>query len=306
MSVDQMTSAIVTVTIFEMMAAIGLEMRLAQLTPVASNKALLVRAALANLLLAPALALAVALMFRSPPLIAVGLLLGAACPGGPYGGPFAGMAKGNMPIAVALSVILAAASAAFAPLILAVVVPMAAGNERVEVDTPKIVVTLVVTVLIPLVIGMVVRANWPDLADKLLGPAKRLSVLLNVVMVVSIFAAQFHLLTSIGAFGFVAMLVLAVANLACGWLVGGPTGEDRTTMAFTTTARNVGASLVIATASFPSSPALAAALAFALVQTVAISAIAAGWGRVLGAAGGARRRASYSGAPPRNGGTGHM
>ena len=287
MSVDQMTSAIVSVTIFEMMAAIGLAMKLAQLTPVASNPGLLVRTALANFVLAPALALALALMFRAPPLIAVGLLLGAACPGGPYGGPFAGMAKGSMPIAVALSVLLAAASAVLAPLILAVVVPIAARGQHVEVDTPKIIVTLVITVLIPLALGMVVRANWPDLADKLLGPAKRLSLLLNAVMVVSIFAVQFHLLASIGAFGFVGMLVVAVANLAGGWLVGGPTGEDRTTLAFTTAARNVGASLVIATASFPSSPALAAALAFALVQTVAIAAIAAGWGRVLGGPGGA-------------------
>jgi hypothetical protein len=44
--------------------------------------------------------------------------------------------------------------------------------------------------------------------------------------------------------------------------------------------RNVGVSLVIATGSFPNTPAVTAALAFGLLQTIALALLALGWGRL--------------------------
>jgi bile acid:Na+ symporter, BASS family len=44
--------------------------------------------------------------------------------------------------------------------------------------------------------------------------------------------------------------------------------------------RNVGVSLVIATGSFPGTPAVTAALAFAIFQTVVLALVAVAWGRL--------------------------
>lgn len=282
MSINQMTSLLVTVTVFEMMVAVGLGLKLAQLTPVAREWRLLARAALANYVLAPALVLGLSLLFHAQSLITIGLLLFAACPGGPYGPPFTAMAKGNVPIAVGLSVLLAGSSPFVAPLLLRYLVPLMTGGAVVkEIDVLYVIGTLLLTILIPLIIGMVVRARRPELADRLKTPATRLSVVLNLLMVVSITVVQFHLLASIGVSGFAVMVLLAIANLVVGWLMGGPGSNSRTTMAFTTAARNTGTGLVIATASFPGTAALAAALAFALVQTVAVALLALGWRRWL-------------------------
>ena len=68
--------------------------------------------------------------------------------------------------------------------------------------------------------------------------------------------------------------------MATGWLVGGPGGDTRTATAMATAVRNVGVSLVIATASFPGTLAVSAATVFAIFQTVGVALLAACWGRL--------------------------
>jgi hypothetical protein len=51
-------------------------------------------------------------------------------------------------------------------------------------------------------------------------------------------------------------------------------------MVMATAVRNVGVALVIATASFPGTKAVAAATAFALFQTLAVALAALAWGRL--------------------------
>ena len=51
-------------------------------------------------------------------------------------------------------------------------------------------------------------------------------------------------------------------------------------MAITTAVRNVGVGLVIATSSFPGTPAVTATLAFALFQTILLAMVALAWGRL--------------------------
>jgi hypothetical protein len=49
---------------------------------------------------------------------------------------------------------------------------------------------------------------------------------------------------------------------------------------FSTSVRNVAVSLVIATASFSGSPAVTAALAYGLFQTIVLAVLALVWGRI--------------------------
>lgn len=72
---------------------------------------------------------------------------------------------------------------------------------------------------------------------------------------------------------------MVLATLVVGWLLGGPGSDNRKAMALTTGVRNVGVSLVIVTASFPATPAVTAALAYALFQTIVLALLALAWGR---------------------------
>jgi len=120
-------------------------------------------------------------------------------------------------------------------------------------------------------------------------PATQLSKLLNLALLAIVLAFQFQMLLGISAKGFAGMLVLVGAGVASGWLLGGPRGDTRTAMAMATAVRNVGVSLVIATKTFPGTPAVTAATIFAIFQTVLMAVVAHAWGRLASASAGAAR-----------------
>lgn len=279
MTTIQLSNLLVTVTLIEMMAAIGLGVTFAEVAGVARNGRLLLRAALANYVCVPAATVGLLLWFRAPPLVAAGFLILAVCPGAPYGPPFTALARGNMPVSVGLMVILASSSALLAPLLLGVLLPVVVSNESLKVDAVRMVTTLLLTQLLPLGAGLWIRHRRPQLAERLTKPANRLSMVLNLVMISFILVVQFRLLASIRLAAFGGMLILVLASLASGWLLGGPGAASRNGMGITTAVRNVGVSLVLATASFPGTPAVTAALVYGLFQTVFVALLALAWGR---------------------------
>ncbi|MFO0807621.1 MAG: bile acid:sodium symporter [Gemmataceae bacterium] len=277
---NRLIDILAPLTLFEMMVAIGLGVTFADLANVGRNGRLVVRAAFANYVCYPAFAVGLLLAFHVDPWVAAGFLIAAVCPGAPYGPPFTGLARGNVVVAVGLMVLLAGSSALVAPALLSVLLPVTSGTETLHLDAGRLVSTLLVTQFLPLCIGLAVRRWWPALADKLSRPASRLSGLLNVALLVAILVAQFDTLAGIPARAFVGMSALVLAGVVTGWLFGGPARDIRTAMAMATAVRNVGLSLVIATASFPGSRAVTAATTFAIFQTIAVALIALGWGRL--------------------------
>jgi BASS family bile acid:Na+ symporter len=284
MTVDRTINLLATITLFEMMVTIGLGVTVAEVVGVAKDWGLLARAALANYVLVPAAAVGLLLLLHASPLVAAGFLIAAVCPGAPYGPPFTGMAKGNVAVSVGLMIVLAGSSALVAPFLLRLLLPLTSGDQQVQVDALKVAGTLFTAQLLPLGVGLLVRHRRPALADRLTTPARRLSLILNLATLGAILAVQFDMLIGIPARGFAGMSALVLAAVAAGWLLGGPGSGIRTAMAMATSVRNVAVSLVIATASFPGTPAVTAATAFALFQTIVMALVALGWGRLVPAA----------------------
>lgn len=281
MPVDKLINLLVTITLLEMMIAIGLGVTIQQVKSVAKDGKLLTRALIANYLLVPLAALALLVAFHAPAMAAAGFLIAAVCPGAPYGPPFTAMSKGNVPVAVGLMVILAGSSALIAPVLLHFLLPIIAGNQQLKVDVLKIVTTLLVAQLLPLCIGLAIRASRPDLAAKLETPAKKLSTLLNLVVFAFILYVDWKTLAAISGRGYVGMLVLVIATLIIGWAFGGKNAPSRRAMAASTSVRNVGVALVIATGSFPGTAAVTSALGYAIFQTILLALLFLIWGKVL-------------------------
>lgn len=279
MSINQLINVLASITLLEMMVTIGLGVTLAEVIGVARNWTLVGRALLANYLLVPAAAIGLLLLFHPHPMVAAGFLVAAVCPGAPYGPPFTAISKGNVVAAVGLMVILAGSSAIVAPLLLRILLPLMAGDQSLKIDTAKMVGTLALSQFLPLCVGLFVRRQYPALAARLKAPAARLSMLLNLSLIGLILAVQFRMLAQIRLTGYGGMLALVTLTLLAGWLAGGPGGGNRKTLAITTAVRNVGVGLVIATASFPGTPAVTAITAYALFQTIVMALVALGWGR---------------------------
>jgi BASS family bile acid:Na+ symporter len=279
MTTDQLINALVTITLVEMMVATGLGVTFVDLAGVAGNGSLVARAAVANYVCVPAATVGLLLLFGAHPMVAAGFLILAACPGAPYGPPVVAVARGNVPAAVGLMLVLAGSSAVLAPVLLYYLLPLVSGSEPLEVDAARVVATLLVTQLLPLCVGVAVRQWRPALAEMLRKPAVLASKVLNLGAVGLILVAQFRLLAEIRLRGLVGMLALLVASWAAGWLLGGSHPATRRTMTLTTSQRNVGVGLVIAAGAFGGTPALTATLAYGLFAVVGSFLLALGWAR---------------------------
>lgn len=279
MSLNQLINVMATLTLIEMMVSIGLGVTLAEVLGVARDWRTVTRAGIANYILVPAAAMCLLIFLHAKPMVAAGFLVAAVCPGAPYGPPFTALAKGKVPLAVGLMVVLAGSSAVIAPLLLMLLLPIVAGDEPLKINVARMVSTLAVSQFVPLCIGLFIRERRPELAKKLRKPFSRLSMALNLVLIAGILAVQFRMLAQIRLTGYLGMLAMIAATVLAGWILGKPHGDDRKTLAITTSVRNVGVSLVIATSSFPGTSAITAATAYALFQTILIMLLAALWGR---------------------------
>jgi BASS family bile acid:Na+ symporter len=279
MSVDQLINVLVMVTLVEMMVATGLGVSVADLRGVAGDWRLLARAAVANYVCVPLATAALLHLFGAQPMVEVGFLILAVCPGAPYGPPLTAVARGNVAASVGLMVALAGSSAVAAPLLLSLLLPLMTDDPSVTVDAGRLVGTLLATQLAPLGFGLAVRAWRPALAGRLRNPANLLSKVLNLLAVGLILVTQYQTLAAIRPAAFVGMLVLLVVSLAAGWLFGGPADDVRRSLTITTALRNVGLGLVIATGAFANTPAVTAALAYGLFAVLGSLVVALGWSR---------------------------
>jgi len=281
MRVDRLINVLSEITLIEMTVTIGLGVKFSDVLRVSRDYGRVTRALLANYILVPAAALGLLLLFHVSPMIAIGFLVAAVCPGAPYGTWFTAMAKGNVAVSVGLMVILAGSSAIVVPLLLQFLLPIVAGDVPLRIKAIKMVGTLLGAQLLPLWIGLMVRQRFPAWAERFKKPAGVLSVLLNLLLLAVILFVQFRVLLEIRLMGYIGMSCLVIAAVASGWLMGGRESEDRKGMVFTTTVRNVGVSLVIVTTSFPGTLALGSATAYALFQTIVIALVALVWGRFM-------------------------
>jgi BASS family bile acid:Na+ symporter len=269
-SLEQLIGILVTVTLIEMMIAVGLSVRLADLAAVFQNKGLLVRALVANYVVVPAVTVGMLVVFETSPLVTAGFLILAVCPGAPYGPPFTAVARGEVSTSVGLMIVLAASSAVCAPLLLQFLLPLVSGESGLQFDAKRIAATLFLTQLLPLAAGLAARQCWPAIAARLLVPAQIVSKILNLLTLCLILAANFPDLLKIRLVGYAGMLLLLIASLSVGWLLGGRSCRVRRAFTVTTALRNVGVGLVIATSSFPGTPAVIAVVAYGVVSLMGV------------------------------------
>ena len=279
MSLDRLINILVTITLIEMMVLIGLRVTFAEIAGIVRDWRLVARAVAANYLFVPLVSIALLIWFDASPAVAAGFLILAVCPGAPFGPPFAGIARANVAVAVGLMVVLAGSSAIISPVLLQVLLPWVSGGEAPRIDLIGMVGALLVTQLLPLLLGLLVRHWRPQLADSLLSPFELVSKILSLSVAGLILATQYPMLAEIRMRGFAGMLILLAASLAIGWLADGAGSDNRKTMALTTALRNVGVGLVIVTGNFAGTAAVSAALAYGIVEVFGSLLLALWWGR---------------------------
>ncbi len=248
------------------MLSMGLKVKFADIVTSASNVRLVVMGLLANYVLMPAVTIGLLYLFDPHPMVSVGFLILAACPGAPVGPPFVAVAKGDVPFAIGQMVVLAGLSAVLSPLLLSVLLGRFLPASHLDIDYFGIVRSLLVGQMLPLAIGLGVQQRAPTLAERLAKPLGLLANILLLAIVTLLLVREHETLELIRLRGWFGMLLLLSASLVIGWICGGPDRATRKSLALTTGVRNAAVGLVIVSNNFADTPAVSAVVAYSLVS----------------------------------------
>jgi BASS family bile acid:Na+ symporter len=222
------------------MVAMGLGLKVSEITAPLRNVRLVVMSLLANFVLMPAAALLLARVLRLDEPFGVGLLLLGVAAGAPFLPKLAQIAKGDLAFAVALMVVLMVITVGYLPLVLPILLP------GVSVNPAQIARSLIVLMLVPLAIALAVNAKLPGAAAAAKPWCDRLSSLGLVAVVVLLVVVNFHNVLSVfGTRAILAGLVFIAVGYAVGWALGGPAAGTRPVLGLGTAQRNIAAALVV-------------------------------------------------------------
>ncbi len=151
------------------MVGIGLSLTLADFREQARTPRATIIGTLGQVFLVPAIGIAVALVMDLPPIMALGLVLVAACPGGSTSNLVTYLARGNVALSIILTVVASLVIIVTLPGWLDVAGRILPGATDLSVSVPlgQTFGLLIGIILIPVAIGMVIRAKKPELAAKL-------------------------------------------------------------------------------------------------------------------------------------------
>ena len=227
------------------MLAMGAALTVSQIFDPLRNARLVVLALVANFVLMPlgAFALAKVLWLDEP--LGVGLLLLGCAAGAPFLSKLAQLAKGNLPFGVGAMVLLMVITVAYLPIVLPLLLP------GVTVNPVKIAQSLVLLMLLPLAIGLFVKARYDATAARVKPPLDWLSNVSLILLIVLITLVNFDkVLQVFGTRGILAGLLFIALGFCIGWLLGGPDKDMRAVLALATAQRNIAAALVVGSQSF--------------------------------------------------------
>lgn len=146
---------------------------------------------LGHYLLLPLLGFAVAFLFPMQAELAIGLVLVAACPSGTTSNALTYLARGNVALAVTLTVISALVTFLSVPLLVNLALHTFAGETRdIRLPVGQTVVHLAALVLAPVLIGMGVRRYAPAVAQRLEPWVSRFSLGFLVLLIVAIAVSE--------------------------------------------------------------------------------------------------------------------
>lgn len=248
MSIQSLILLGVTLSAFLTVLTIGMRVAPADLRCVFSRPSLLARSLLAMIVLGPLIAIVVCKLFTLHPAVIVGLVTLSVAPVG------AMFSKSMLPLvapdnpAYARGLFFASTvlSVMVTPIAVEVIQRLFGEGEIVHVSPLAVAQVVVCSVLLPLGVGLAIGQRWP--ATRRWVPAiQKVSGLVLLVCAVPILVAAWPLMVSIVREGTLsAIVIITLAGLAAGHLLGGPGEDDRTVLAFATVSRHPGVAVALA------------------------------------------------------------
>jgi len=215
---DSTATIVLASSLIIIMLGMGLSLQTADFKRIIQYPKAIFVGLLNQLVLLPLIGLAVVLLFPMDPEIAIGVMILAACPGGPTSNLVSFMAKADL----ALSVSLTALSSIITILTIPFIVNFALTyfleeGKIIELNILETIVQIFIIVVVPITIGMLIRRYKPDFARKMSKPVKIGSGILLVLIIAGIVIKERAHMTDYFQQAGLATLVLNAGTMIVGY-----------------------------------------------------------------------------------------
>lgn len=171
-----------------------------------------------QLIILPIVGFTIVVLFPLQPEIAIGIMILAACPGGPTSNLISHLAKGD----IALSVTLTAFSSFITILTIPFIVNFAITyfmeeGQMVKLDVVATIVQIFVITVIPISIGMLIRRYKEKFAFKMAKPVRTASGIVLALVIIGIVIKEKHNVISYFQQAGIVALLLNVATMVIGY-----------------------------------------------------------------------------------------
>lgn len=203
------------------MAGLGLSLSVRSLLETVTRPRALAIGLFSQMLLPPALAFLIAWLFSPPPVIAVGLVFLAACPGGITSTTYTYASRGDVALSVTMTTLSSLAAAVTMPLYAQLGLNWFGVQGEVDVGFPllEIMRSLFLMTVAPITLGIIIRQRRPELARRLAEPVRKLALCMLILIIVGNAIVSFDTIVKHFATAGVIALVLNVAAMATGYVI---------------------------------------------------------------------------------------
>jgi BASS family bile acid:Na+ symporter len=220
---------IVNIILAFVMFGVALGIKLDTFKKVFTNPKSVIVGVLLQWIALPAITFAVALAL-SPlitPMLALGMILVASCPGGNISNFMSSLSKGNVELSVSMTAITTATAPIITPINFFVWGSLYSSIIAVHNDIPRLAIPflpmleqILLLLGVPIVLGLIFAHYFPNATKKITKPAQVISILLFLGMVIVSFSQNFQIFLDNIFYVFFIVLLHNGAALATGYFGG--------------------------------------------------------------------------------------
>ena len=240
-AMEHLQDIVSTILVVAVMLAVGLDIRWPFVMAAFRRTSELWRGLAFNHVAVPAIAVACASLFGLSGPATLALVLCAALPGGPVGALMVQHGEGDLPYGVALLLSTAAINVIATPVTLALL-----GVEGGAEIVMRVGRVIALGVLIPLVVGLAIRARFERFAVRTQKITQLFANLLLGAIIIGMVVTRWRFIFEFEVVTLVAYALVVAATLIGGALVVGPRPEARSALSMVSGVRNIAVALLLA------------------------------------------------------------
>lgn len=205
----------ITILLGIVMFGMGLTLEPVDFKLVIKNPIPVIIGVIAQFLVMPLTALAIAYLLNLPGELAAGLVLLGSVPGGTASNVMVYLARGNLPLSVAMTSFSTVLAPICTPFIL-----LGLANQWMPINALDMVLDIFYVIIVPIVLGLIIRRVMPVIVDKSIHVVPLISVAAIIIIVTAVVSGNVDTLAAAGVLLFFAVILHNAVGLFLGYIVG--------------------------------------------------------------------------------------